>query len=394
MPQHSPALDTRPWSRRTEGLAVLGFWVLLGALTLLRRALDPRGPAGLSPLDTALTFAEYVLWAVLTPVVFSLVRRYPLEREVWARRLVLHLALAFAVAAAVELFRILVTQALLPDLGRPGMARRFARRLSPGRAITHLQFLDELVIYVAVLAAGFARDYFLRFRERQAEASRLLAETGRLEAQLADARLSALRMQLNPHFLFNTLHAVSALVERDPAGVRRIVARLSTLLRRTLDETTPREVPLRDELDFLRDYLDIQRVRFQGSLEVVEDVAPDTLDALVPNLILQPLVENAVEHGVSRVEAGTGRLVLRARRAPTPANTGGDRLVLEVEDNGPGLTAAGDRDGVGLGNTRARLEALYGEAQALTLRPAPAGGTVATITLPFHTAADLRAAAR
>ena len=388
MPPSSPLLNTRPWSRRTESLAILGFWVLLGALTLLRRALDPRGPSGLSPIETTLTFAEYVLWAALTPAVFALVRRYPLERDAWGRTILLHLAIAFAVAAAVELFRIFVTQALLPDLSGREMARRFARRrLDPTRALTHLQFLDELVIYVAVLAAGFARDYFLRFRERQAEAARLLAETTRLETQLADARLSALRMQLNPHFLFNTLHAVSALVERDPGGVRRIVARLSTLLRRTLDDTTPPEIPLRDELDFLRDYLDIQRVRFQDAVEIMEEIAPAVEDALVPNLILQPLVENAVEHGLARVEDGAGRLAIRARRA-------GDLLVLDVEDNGPGLTETQRDGGVGLKNTRARLEALYGDAATLALEPAPAGGTVATITLPFHTPQDLRTAAR
>ena len=387
MPPHSLSLDARPWSRRTEWLVVLGVWVLLAALTLLRHTLDPRGWVGVTRPDTLATLAEYGLWALVTPAVFALVRRYPLEREAWARRLALHLALAFAVAAAAELFRVLVFQALLPHFSDELPRRFLRRRLHPLGAITHLQFLDELVVYLAVLATGFARDYFLRYRERQAEAARLLAETARLGAQLADARLSALRMQLNPHFLFNTLHAVSALVERDPAGVRRMIARLSTLLRRTLDETTPAEVPLRDELDFLRGYLDIQRVRFQDSLDVEEEIEAGTLEALVPNLILQPLVENAVEHGVSRVEAGAGRLVIRAAREA-------GRLVLTVADNGPGLSGAADRaGGVGLRNTRARLDALYGDAQTLTLEPAAGRGTVATITLPFHTAADLRAAA-
>ncbi len=368
---------------------MLGFWVLLGTLTLVRRALDPRGPAGLSAPDLWMTISEYALWAALTPVVFALVRRYPLERADWARRLIVHLLLAFAVATAVEVARILIVRPLLlAEFPRFERSERFSRRIDPSRALTHLQFLDELVIYLAILATGFARDYFLRFRERQAEATRLLAETVRLEAQLADARLSALRMQLNPHFLFNTLHAVSALVERDPSGVRRIVARLSTLLRRALDTSTPQEVPLRDELDFLRGYLDIQRVRFQDRLEVAEDVTPEALDALVPNLVLQPLVENAVEHGVSRLEAGTGRIEIRARREA-------DALVLEVRDNGPGLIdGEADREGgVGLSNTRARLDALYGAAHTLTLEPAPAGGLIARVTLPYHTAADFRATA-
>lgn len=368
---------------------MLGFWVLLGTLSLVRRALDPRGPFGVSTPDLLLTISEYALWMALTPAVFALVRRVPLEREDWARRLAVHLLIAFAVAMAVEVARILIARPLiLAEFPRAGMGGRLARRIDPSRSLTNLQFLDELVIYLAILATGFARDYFLRFRERQAEAARLLAETTRLEAQLADARLSALRMQLNPHFLFNTLHAVSALVERDPPGVRRIVARLSTLLRRALDESTPQEVPLRDELDFLRGYFDIQRVRFQDRLEIVEDVPPETLDALVPNLLLQPLAENAVEHGVSRLEAEPGRIEVVARREA-------GRLVVTIRDNGPGLDPGAEREGgVGLKNVRARLDALYGDAARLDLNPADGRGLAASVTLPYHTAADLRTVAR
>ena len=389
MPASPSPASIPPWPRSAELVAVLGFWVLLGTLSLVRRALDPRGPFGVSTPDLLLTISEYALWMALTPAVFALVRRVPLEREDWARRLAVHLLIAFAVAMAVEVARILIARPLIlaefPRL-RPG--DRLARRIDPSRALTNLQFLDELVIYLAILATGFARDYFLRFRERQAEAARLLGETTRLEAQLADARLSALRMQLNPHFLFNTLHAVSALVERDPAGVRRIVARLSTLLRRALDETTPQEVPLRDELDFLRGYFDIQRVRFQDRLEIVEDVPPETLDALVPNLLLQPLAENAVEHGVSRLESEQGRIEVTAQRDA-------GRLIVTIRDNGPGLDPGAEREGgVGLKNVRARLDALYGDAARLDLNPADGHGLAASVTLPYHTAADLRTVAR
>ncbi len=235
---------------------------------------------------------------------------------------------------------------------------------------------------MAVLAAGLARDALVRLREREAEAARLLADRVRLEGQLTEARLSALRMQLNPHFLFNTLNAVSALVERDPSGVRTMIARLSSLLRRVLDDDGATEVPLRDELAFLRDYLDVQRVRFQGGLEVEEAIAPELLDALMPPLLLQPLVENAVGHGVRRLEDGVGRIRLSARRD-------GDRLVLAVEDNGPGLTAGdglGGSGGVGLPNTRARLDALYGADGSLSVRDRPGAGVIAEVTLPFHLA--------
>ncbi|MDX1532561.1 MAG: histidine kinase, partial [Rhodothermales bacterium] len=326
---------------------------------------------------------EYGLWAAVTPAVFGLARSLPLERGVWARRVVLHLGVAAVVAAAFEL--------LLHGVLRPRLIPEFGRGWrggAPMDLLLRLGFLDELVIYVAVLAAGFARDYFVRFREREAEAARYRAEAARLEAQLSEARLDALRMQLNPHFLFNTLHAVSALVERDPAGVRTMIARLSGLLRHVLDGGARQEVPLRDELAFLRGYLEIQRVRFQGRLEVEEDAAPAALDALVPNLVLQPLVENAIEHGVSGKEEGVGRIVITARRD-------GAALVLEVRDNGPGparTNGTAARPGVGLRNTRERLDALYGDAARLDLRAGPAGGTVAAVTLPYHTGADLHTA--
>ena len=225
------------------------------------------------------------------------------------------------------------------------------------------------MIYCAVLGAGVARDYFLRYRAR-------LEETARLQEQLTQARLDVLRTQMNPHFLFNTLNAVSALVERDPRGARRMIARLSDLLRYTLDESTEQEVPLRRELDLLGEYVELMQIRFQGKLNV-EIVVDDAMrDALVPNLILQPIVENAMKHGVSHV-MGSGRISLRARRV-------GETLVITVTDNGPG--PAGGAEGVGLKNSTARLRELYGESYGVALRPAAGGGTDAEITLPYHIA--------
>jgi two-component system LytT family sensor kinase len=194
---------------------------------------------------------------------------------------------------------------------------------------------------------------------------------------------------------------VSSLVERDPRGVRRMIARLSELLRVTLEGTSEQEIPLSRELELLRLYLDIMQVRFQGRLDVDVQVDDAVMEALVPNFVLQPLVENAVMHGVAKVE-GSGRIELRAQRA-------GDDLVITVRDNGPGVDAAiatdsngtlarsraetGGTGGVGLSNTRARLEQLYGPDQRLSLRRAGNVGTVAEVVLPFHTAADLHAEA-
>src|SRR5439155_6895382 len=248
--------------------------------------------------------------------------------------------------------------------------------------------LNHFILYWGVLAAGFARDYFLRFRTHERETAQLQAETAQLQTQLAEAKLSALNAQLNPHFLFNTLHAVSSLVERDPRGVRRMIARLSELLRYTLDGGNENEVVLTKEIEFLQRYLEIMQIRFQGQLEIEVQVDEDARNALVPSLILQPLVENAVKHGVDKI-SGTGKIKIAAQREATAA---GDRLIMTVSDNGPGPAkiAKLDEVGVGLANIRQRLEQLYGSAQSLTLAEGPRGGTIAQITMPFRSRAELR----
>lgn len=373
------SLPSRPWSRRAEVLVAVGFWLVLGLLSVLRRAMGPWHPEGLPIGDIVETLTEYGMWALLTPVVFWVARRWPAEREAWLGRLAAQIALGVGAALAIEA----VTRGLIrPLLADPTAPSTSDWVWTLGGSFRGLWFLDEFVVYLAVLAVGYARHAMLRLRERQAEAERLLAEQAKLQAQLSEARLSALRMQLNPHFLFNTLNAVSALVERDPSGVRTMIARLSSLLRRVLDDDGAAEVPLRDELAFIRDYLDVQRVRFQDRLEIEESIAPEAVDALVPPLLLQPLVENAVGHGVRRIEEGVGTIRLAAR-------VDGGRLRLSVEDNGPGLDGGDGQasgGGVGLSNTRARLHALYGEAAELALRQRPERGAVAEVVLPFRPA--------
>lgn len=373
-----PSPPSRSWPSRVELAWIVGFWATLGVLSVLREALEPWQDDPLRAGQIVESVAEFVLWAAVTPVVFWVVGRYPAERGAWAGRLAGQIAVSIAAAVLIEwvtrgALRPLLGGALPPD-----------RVWTLTRAVGRLWFLDELVIALAVLAAGYARSALLQVQERRAEAERLLADHAVLEAQLAEARLSALRMQLNPHFLFNTLNAVSALVERDPSGVRTMIARLSSLLRRVLDaDSGIQEAPLREEVAFLRDYLDVQRVRFQDRLRVEESWAPGTLDALVPPLVLQPLVENAIGHGIARIEDGVGTIRLSARRK-------GDRLVLAVEDDGPGLgdESKNGSGGVGLANTQARLAALYGDDAAFTLAPLAQGGVRAQVALPFRLGAE------
>jgi two-component system LytT family sensor kinase len=362
----------------------------MALLTAANSMMEPRG-RGLQPLlpaaPIALAFVQCYLWAMVTPFVFWLCSRYPLERTNWARRLGLYGVIAVVVSNVVS---VIIDYMRFEVLYAPRAHPRGRMPFEPNAlmGITHLWWLDDLIVFIAVLAFGFARDYFLRYKLRHEETTQLQTQAAQLQAQLVEARLSALRSQLNPHFLFNTLNAISALVERDPRGVRRMIARLSELLRYSLDEGNESEVALSRELSFLDRYLEIMQIRFQGQLQVTNDIAPDVTDALVPHLLLQTLVENALKYGVNQKD-GSGRIEITARR-------NGECLELHVRDHGPGLhlstaeAPGSDDSGVGLRNSRARMQQLYGDAQQLSLRPAPGGGVIAEVVLPFHTLADLR----
>lgn len=374
--------------RRAELLLIVGFWTFLALLTAANAVLDPRGRDPQPRVAwgaVGFAFLQYYLWAALTPALFWLASRYSLERPDRVQRLLMFLAIGVLIAIVMEMIIGWLRLELLFDGRQRGGGPFRGPRGGPFLGLRRMFWLDDLMVFIAVMAGGTARDYFWRYRARQEEAVRLHAKTAELQAQLAQANLAALRSQLDPHFLFNTLHAISSLVERDPRGVRRMIARLSELLRSTLDGPHEQETPLHEELAFLQRYLEIMEVRFQGRLQVELRVESRALDALVPTLILQPLVENAVKHGVSKVD-GVGRLIIAADRDD-------DTVRLEVRDNGPGL---GDREdapeGVGLRNTRARLAQLYGDGQRLTLEVAPEGGAAVIVTLPYHTRGDLRPA--
>jgi len=359
-------------------------WTSLAVLSSVNRILDPRDFGAMRVITPVgpiiLTFLEAWVWAAFTPLIFWLSSRFSPTRSNWMTRVPLLLG-----AGAVISMSIYVILAVAHSEILPSPLHRNMEAFAPLRELGRFPYLNQLLLYFVLLIGGLAREYFLRDQQRAREAVRLQADAAQLHAQLAEARLDALRMQINPHFLFNTLHAISALVERDPSGVRRMIARLSELLRHTIDSHGTDEVSVRDELDFLRRYLEIMEIRFQGALRVDTAIEPDVLEALVPNLILQPIVENALEHGVTRAD-GPGHLEIAARRS-------GDQLILTVRDNGPGLAeppTSRESQGVGLRNTRARLQQLYGHEASFTLSSAPAGGVIAEIALPLHTADDLR----
>lgn len=360
-PPETSAVD-HPW---IEAALIVSFWVCVFMLTFGREVFDTHG----KPLDTVELMAdgfELFVWMVVTPAVFWLASRYPLDQNRWKRAATIHVILAVLVSSVINELGHLGF-----DLTSPGPVS-----LEPVQAWLGLTYLNELAIYLAILAAGFARNYFYRFQERR-------RKTSELEAQLAEARLEALRMQINPHFLFNTLHAISSMVDDHPRQVHRMIARLSELLRYALESTASQEVPLGKEIDFLERYLEIQQIRFEGRLETTIDVEPELEDALVPSLILQPIVENAIKHGASQSSERVGRVRVTTRLV-------GTAVVLAVEDNGPGLDTYDlleeSSEGIGLANTRKRLENLYEETYRLEAEAASeTGGLRVEIAIPYHT---------
>ena len=298
--------------------------------------------------------ADWYACGLFIPLLVWVTRRWPVDRHHLALRLPAHLVLLGAVSAA----KMVLFHPFREMLGRPA---------SPLSQYFAGSFISEVVAFLATAAAIHAIEFYRRYRERE----RLSQQ---LQARLTDAQLRALRAQLNPHFLFNTLNAVTTLLHRDPARADAMLTRLGELLRLTLRSDPEHEIPLHEEMMLLEKYLEIMRMRFSDRVTIDCVVDPAVTEALVPSFVLQPLVENAFEHGVSRL--GEGGHV----RVEAGADNGS--VVLRVRDNGPGPGAKGA--GVGIGNTRQRLEEMYGSAGTLTLGPGPDGGTLVEVRLPRH----------
>ncbi len=319
-----------------------------------------------------LNLVQFYLWAILSPLLFRFSRRFPIEfRPLNFRNLLLYFPAVISFAGVHQTIHLAVLWSITPR-----WRQRFPALIDCYRSYFGFGFYNDLIIASLIVIAVHALLYYQNFR-----ASELTQSS--LKTQLAQSQLKALKMQLHPHFLFNTLHSISSLVLEDPPKANSMIARLGDFLRLTLDNSDQQLVSLKQETEFLRCYLEIEQVRFGDRLTVAFELEPQTLSAQVPHLILQPVVENAVQHGIAP-RATRGHITIEARRLNS-------LLRLEVRDNGPGITSNGislGMKGVGLSNVRARLDQIYGSDFRFELMNSRDGGLTVVMEIPFQREAN------
>jgi two-component sensor histidine kinase len=341
----------------------LGFFSAFAAFYFISTFTDEQTSFGLLLF---LNLGYWYSWAALAPAILWLTRRFPFDRRSWKTAILVHVPAVVVATSTHVVFACVHRMATYWMIGHS-----MDTWLAEMQEMLFLNFDWEMMTYWTIVGVGMAIKYMHEARARELSAAQL-------ETRLVEARLHTLQRQMQPHFLFNTLNTISALMHRDVEAADAMIARLSDLLRMSLQRVGVQEVPLKEELDFLSKYLEIEQTRFRDRLAVVFDVQSDTLHALVPNLLLQPLVENAIKHGIGP-RPTPGQITVRARR-------NGAMLELDVQDNGVGLSAARLTDfnrGVGLSNTRSRLDHLYGSLHRFEFRQPAEGGLLVCIAIPM-----------
>jgi len=309
-----------------------------------------------------LNFVQYFPWVFLAYFVLACARKYPFYQKKWFTFILFHVLAGTFFSILTGLISYFVYY-FLYNVAADNFIEYLFIMLSKS-----INF--NILIYVAIVGFGQMWDYYREKKENE-------VRTSQLEASLAQTKLEILRIQLNPHFIFNTMHNILALVRKSPEAAESMLLKLSDLLRKTFATSDLKEIPLKEELEFIKIYLDIQKARFKERLQVEFDLDPQTQDILIPSLILQPIVENAIKHGIEAKAAG-GTITIKARIQ-------GSELQLQVKDTGPGIKINRDllfKQGFGLKNTRARLSSLYDKEDPIIISDSAAGGTVFTINIP------------
>lgn len=368
-----PMENTSLRHRALQLLAIFGAWTTVSLISLTRHYMEESGNGDTRPFWTVflIWLTCYYSWALLTPPLFQVAKRWPIMRRRWAANLAIHIPISFAFTAV----SILISHFLYCLL----VHKPAADVDDYIRSLHFTAFLKHFPLYWTSVAAANGLSYFRELREKERLAAQLELERSQLETSLRQAQLDALRMQLNPHFLFNTLQTISVLMMDDTASANRMLVRLSDLLRSTLRSSVSSLSQLSDELAFLRAYLEIEQIRFADRLQVKWDIEPRTERALAPTLLLQPLVENSIRHGIARM-ATPGTITISSRVIEGV-------LHLSVADTGPGLTeeeveGKGIGHGIGLSNTRKRLKQLYPQHD-MEVIAGPTGGFEVRITVPL-----------
>lgn len=371
-------------SRRDQWLLNLGIWTLIGVFFTSQGYLFHTDIRGTYPFQWEKWFFRELtycyLFALFTPLILWFVQRFRIERQHLLRGLLIHIPMSFLFSMLVKGLHACIL-ALMSDPTLVG-DNPMLMGVDPQKPFSFLKLvkftyytLDTgALIYWVILLISHAMGYFTRYQQAESKAAQL-------EAKLAQAQLQALKMQLHPHFLFNTLNSISELLHEDAEAADKMLVRLGDFLRMTLQNSGAQEVPLEQELEFLKCYLEIEQTRFHDHLKIEMEIEPQTLTAQVPNLVLQPIVENAIRHGIAP-RAAQGEIHICAERK-------NGMLCVKVEDNGPGLPAGEPSEnsfskGVGLSNTRARLEQLYGSKQRLELIRGTSGGLLVNLEIPFR----------
>jgi sensor histidine kinase YesM len=352
---------------------IIGGWTIFG-LFMAGQIYFQLARAGHPVVWKSTLFQEMVYayaWAALTPLILYLSRRFPVDAKRWIAHTAFHIVACYAIAIVHRIIFYVITMAY-----EATPANAFSMEKLYASMFSYLDY--GILIYWFLLLLQHSLEYFQRYKENEVKASQL-------ETQLAVAQLQSLKMQLQPHFLFNTLNAISVLIDRHPDTARHMILKLADLLRMTLENGNAQEIPLRQELELLDNYMQIEQTRFEDRLKVTMNIEPDTLNAIVPNLILQPIVENAMRHGVA-AHRGSATVEVSATRQ-------NGSLLLQVKDNGPGIARPHQmKEGIGFSNTNARLRQLYGKKQRFEITNAAEGGCIATIVIPFHSETMLTAA--